>query len=172
MPRSYCFPRPKKYPPYDAVPGDESYYTDYHEWNDDGCCKHCKVSRRQAAIDGRNGATPHPTPRAAPLESDPIKPGEPSFYIEVVLGTRYGDEFPRISWHCAGGFNRPIGERRALLGRYACHRVNPVGVGIPLLAPSVEVPLDVARELLEAFSTGVVRNEAVQALAAAIRDRE
>lgn len=173
MPRSYCFPRPKKYPPSGSAPGDESYYTDYHEWNDDGCCKHCKVTRRQAKLDGRNGAMPHATPRAPrTLEMQLLKPGDPAFYIEVILGSHYGDQFPRISWHCPGGFNRPMHERRALLGRYACHPVAPVGVGIPLIEPSVEIPIAIARELLEGFIGGAVRNEAVQVLAAAIRDRQ
>lgn len=104
---------------------------------------------------------------------------KPAFYVEVILGG-YKDQplewrFPRLSWHCPGGFSTggmysTVAQRRKLLGRYGCHLVPPIGADHPLIQPPVEIPVDVARELLEAFTSGTVRNEAVQVLAAAIRD--
>lgn len=168
MPRSHCFWRPKTFPPAGAQPGEEWYYTNYHEWGDDNHCRHCKVSRKQSILDGMAGSEPYPLPK--PPGDVPPNLREPAFYIEVVLRPHYGDEFPRLSWHCPGGFNRPMVERMKLLGRYACHRVPRVGVDVPLVEPVVTLPLPIAEQLLEAFSSGAVPAEAVQALSAAIRE--
>lgn len=102
----------------------------------------------------------------------------PAFYVEVVMGGYPGQpgewRYPRLTWHCQGGFssggmNSTVKQRQAKLGRYACHHVGKVGVAIPLIEPKVELSVELATELLEAFSHGAVRQEAVTAFAVAIR---
>jgi len=102
---------------------------------------------------------------------------KPTFYIEVVMGgyVSQPDEwrYPRISWHCVGGFcsggmNSTVAWRKAQLGRYACYRVDPVGIDVPLKQPLVEIDQGVAERVLRAFETGYVDQADVDTMRRAI----
>jgi hypothetical protein len=92
--------------------------------------------------------------------------GEPAFHVQ--LATNYNGNGCLLQWDRPAMDASTFPEWR-LLGRYACYPVAPRHDGGPLLPVVVELPLDAAREILEAFTSGTVRNEAVQALRQAIQ---
>lgn len=92
----------------------------------------------------------------------------PSFFVQIDVGTHMGTPAPRLKW-AAPGYGGSIQRRLALAGRYACF---PVHSGGALVEPVVSLPLQVAKDIREAFDAGAVLPETLQALAAAIREAE
>lgn len=100
--------------------------------------------------------------------SRPVDPDRPAFYIEVIEGTHLGTSVARINWNCAGGFARPLVERLRLIGRYACHRVDLVGVTSALVEPAIDVPLHLAQRVEAGLREGLVSNETVREFSAIV----
>lgn len=139
---------------------------------------HCEeIGRCFSAPRCRTGTNPPPTSAKPPAPPGPPPVAKPDFYVEVVMGG-YPDapdewRYPRLSWRCAGGFTSggmgsSVEWRQARLGRYACFRVAPIGVDVPLVEPAVELDVALAERLEQAFATGYVANEDLVGLRAAI----
>lgn len=122
--------------------------------------RHCTVTHEPCTI-----ATHCRRDRRCLARSPRTKPGEPEFYIQVV--TDYHGNGRRLSWDLRRLDSETFPDFK-VLGRFACIRVDPVHDGGALIEPTVELPLDVARELLDGLRAGAITNESVDALRSAI----